>query len=245
MNAKTVANHYPSLTPEERFRLIVAAGARGDQTEMDRLVRAGRRLTLRMSDHSPWALAFIELAQMVFLEMLEETAKYHDALERWRDADKLCGSDRETDTGHGDEDDVEDEDLEAVDESTCDDIGTADQDDEESLPNRMFDFYLAQGFILKTKVDGWKMFCERLSLPPFGVWQLLPGFQRFRLAVQRLEDQGGRYALVFRAEGMLRWLRKIRPKGAPVPSAENLISANRIADELDQEFRERVAWWGG
>ena len=32
MNANAVAKHYGSLTPEERFSLILAAGARGDES---------------------------------------------------------------------------------------------------------------------------------------------------------------------------------------------------------------------
>ncbi len=41
MNANAVARHYALLTPEERFQLILAAGARGDDAEQDRLIRAG------------------------------------------------------------------------------------------------------------------------------------------------------------------------------------------------------------
>jgi hypothetical protein len=45
MNAKTLAKHYASLTAEERFRLIGAAGARGEKAEQDRLAAAaGRRI---------------------------------------------------------------------------------------------------------------------------------------------------------------------------------------------------------
>ena len=41
MNASTVTKHYGLLTPEERFRLILAAGGRGDEAEQDRLVSTG------------------------------------------------------------------------------------------------------------------------------------------------------------------------------------------------------------
>ena len=40
--------------------------------------------------------------------------------------------------------------------------------------------------MLKTKVAGWKNFCERLSIPPFAVCELLPGYERFRRAVDLL-----------------------------------------------------------
>jgi hypothetical protein len=54
------------LAPEERFRLILAAGARGDEAERDRLRHSGERITLRMEDHAPWAHAFDELAMIEF-----------------------------------------------------------------------------------------------------------------------------------------------------------------------------------
>ena len=37
MNLNTLSKNYTSLTPEERFRLLLAAGARGDEAEHDRL----------------------------------------------------------------------------------------------------------------------------------------------------------------------------------------------------------------
>ena len=53
MNTKALAKHYSQLTPEELFRLIMAANARGDKAELDRLANAGQRITLSMSAHSP------------------------------------------------------------------------------------------------------------------------------------------------------------------------------------------------
>src|SRR5262245_39764486 len=38
MNVNSVVNRYKNLTPEERFRLILAASGRGDESERDRLV---------------------------------------------------------------------------------------------------------------------------------------------------------------------------------------------------------------
>ena len=37
MTINTLARHYDRLGAEERFRLILAAGARGDEAEQDRL----------------------------------------------------------------------------------------------------------------------------------------------------------------------------------------------------------------
>jgi hypothetical protein len=82
MKADVLARHYRLLTPEERFRLMLAAGARGDKAEQDRLVRAGQRITLSVQDHAPYAHAFEELARMIYLELLEEAAQYFDHFAR-------------------------------------------------------------------------------------------------------------------------------------------------------------------
>jgi len=199
MNANVLAKHYARLTPEERFRLLSAASARGDDVEQQRLQHSARCLTLSMPDYSPWAHAFSELAKLVFFELLEEAAKYQDVFEYWSDTGEV----------------------------------------------RLFDLYLAYGFLLKTKTGGWKLFCDRLSIPAFAVWQSFQGFRRVRHVLQLLEDKDPSSVPAFRSEDMLRWLSRIRPKGAPEPSLENLISPERFADELDKVFRQRVAWWGG
>ncbi len=49
MKAHPLAKNYDLLTPEERFRLIMAASQRGDEAERDRLVQAGSRLTLTLA----------------------------------------------------------------------------------------------------------------------------------------------------------------------------------------------------
>src|SRR5262249_54167319 len=104
MNANTVARHYDRLTPEERFRLILAAGARGDDAERDRLAKARGRITLSMQDYAPYAHAFDELALLVYIELLEEAARYFDASIREDDASDLFGGDDE-----GDEEEIKDD----------------------------------------------------------------------------------------------------------------------------------------
>jgi hypothetical protein len=247
MNAKTIAKNYAFLTPEERFRLILAAGARSDETEQERLRQAGQRITLSMSDHAPWAHAFDELALLVFLEILEEAAKHHDAFERWCDAGEVWNNEGGTDADQVDEDEdaaaAEDPDSMPA-EPDCRSITSANSDDD-GVQARTLNHYLAQGFILRTKLWGWKVLCRRLSVPAFAVWQLLPGFDRLQHAMQLLEDNEFRLAPVFQPEGRLRWLSRIRPEGAAEPSMENLISPERFADDLEKVFRRRVEWWGG
>src|SRR2546428_21654 len=76
MKAPPLAKNYKCLTPEERFRLILAASGRGDEVEKDRLVNAGGRIALSMPDHSPFAHAFNELSLLTFIELLDDAAFY-------------------------------------------------------------------------------------------------------------------------------------------------------------------------
>jgi hypothetical protein len=119
MTANAVARHYAELTPEERFRLILAAGARGDEAEQERLKAAGERITLSMPDHSPYGHAFDELATLVFLELVEEASKHDDAFHRlcdveetWTDEDDSHA--RATGEGDGDDDVDATDDLEST-----------------------------------------------------------------------------------------------------------------------------------
>jgi hypothetical protein len=228
MNTNPVARHYGSLTPEERFRLIVAAAARGDQAERERLTNAGQRITLSMPDHAPHGHAFNELALLVFIELLEEAARYLEALDRADDAEEAFG---EEDEGEGsppeDEPDV-----------TADSEPAEDYAGDRPAWQRSLDLALAFGFTLRTKADAWKLFCERMSVPPFVGWEYLPGFDRLQRALKVAEQAA------FVPEGMVRWLNAIRPDGAPEATVEGLISAQGHADGLERLFRECVARWG-
>jgi hypothetical protein len=78
LNAKSLSKNYHFLTPEERFRLIMAASGRGDEVERNRLVRAGKRITHSIQDHAPYARAFEELAMLTYLDLLDQTARFLD-----------------------------------------------------------------------------------------------------------------------------------------------------------------------
>jgi len=74
---------------------------------------------------------------------------------------------------------------------------------------RSLDIALAAGNVFRTKADGWKLFCERLNVPPFLVWNVVPGLDRLTRALAVTDNAA------FVAEGFLRWLNRIRPAGAP------------------------------
>jgi hypothetical protein len=79
MSHNPLAKDYNSLTPEERFRLILAARDRGDQTEAEQLERVGRRDPFSVPDHAPYMQTFIHLKLLTFIQLLEYAARYLDA----------------------------------------------------------------------------------------------------------------------------------------------------------------------
>jgi hypothetical protein len=50
----SLAKHYGKPTPEECFRLIQAASARGDEVERDRLTHASERITFSTPAQGPF-----------------------------------------------------------------------------------------------------------------------------------------------------------------------------------------------
>jgi hypothetical protein len=226
MNANAVARNYGRLTPEERFRLILAASGRSDEAERERLVNAGERIKLTMPDHYPYANAFDELALEMLFDLLEWAACYFDAFIRADEACEIFGDDEP-------EGDKEGESAEAEDAP-----GPAQEAGERPAWQRAHDMALACGFILRTRADGWKLFCERMNVPPFLLWEVYPGFDRLQRALALAETAA------FTPEDYVRWLNRIRRAGEPevthaAPTVEGLASANEKA------FRQRVEWWGG
>src|SRR5262249_16056021 len=144
--------------------------------------------------------AFFEVALMVFIELLDEAARCDDA---WLRADAH-------DPFGDDEDEVEDP-REAGDEPGAQAGAVSVKDGARKRPawQRFGDIAMASGFVLRTKAAGWALFCERLTIPPFGHWEGLPGFDR----VQRALNMGEK--LAFTPEEMRRWLNRRRPAGQP------------------------------
>jgi hypothetical protein len=232
-----LARHYSSLTPEERFRLILAAGARGDKAEQDRLVNSGQRISLSVQDHAPYAHAFDELARLAFLELLEEAAHYLDLFARaGRDRDVLGDQEEEdgNETAEGEVNSGEEDKSEAKAGADAEDEVAGDR----CLGERYLDMALAAGFVLRTKAEGWQLFCGRITVPAFVLWEGLPGFDRLQHALQLSERAA------FVAEGFLRWLNGIRPAGEPEWVTMPL-TAESLAAATAEAFQERVAWWGG
>jgi len=238
VNANTVASQYGLLTPEERFRLVVLAAERGDHAERQRLANAGGRITLSLADSSPYGQAFGELAVLVFLDLLDEAAGYVEVVvlaTKARDTPKAAAAAEDGEGGEGPAAGEHAEDAAAGEEEIP---GAGDKYNQPTRVRRL-DLVLAAGFVLRAKADGWKLFCERRSIPPFWLWDGLPGFDRVRRAV----DLAGEAA--FTREGMRSWLNGIRHAGKPEVTEAELISAAAYADRLEALFRRQVGWWGG
>jgi hypothetical protein len=234
MNANALARHYASLTPEERFRLVLAASARGDEPERGRLVNAGQRLTLTMSDHAPYGQAFFDLALLTFIELLEAAAHYNDALDRADSASDVPG-------GQDDEEEERHEGQQGDDDEAAKEAGGEPAEGgrpKRPVWERTLDLALAAGFVLRTKADGWKLFCEGMNAPPFWLWEGLPGFDRLRRALALTEQAA------FVPEGFLRWLNDVRPAGKP-ELLEVPFTAEGVADTTATMFEKCAAWWGG
>jgi hypothetical protein len=78
VTADRLARHYPSLRPDERLALMLAA-ARGDDVEHERLIAAAPRVSFTTLHTFPRAVAFRELLDHVRAEGLALAARYFQA----------------------------------------------------------------------------------------------------------------------------------------------------------------------
>jgi hypothetical protein len=88
VNTNGLAKHYGSLTPWERLPLILAASARGDEQERDRLIMSAPRVAYRVPEHFGLAMALREVADLHLMELLDLAANYFQALgyaDAWED----------------------------------------------------------------------------------------------------------------------------------------------------------------
>lgn len=76
MTPSRLPRHYDALTPWERLPLIVAASARADDVEVDRLIRSAPTHGCRVRDYWGLAEALNELVTNYLLEQLDLVASY-------------------------------------------------------------------------------------------------------------------------------------------------------------------------
>ena len=80
MNTNGLAKHYDKLTPRERLSLIVAASARGDEAERDRLARSAPKVGYSVGDFFGRAQAFTEVGVVHLMRLLDLAGLYFRAL---------------------------------------------------------------------------------------------------------------------------------------------------------------------
>jgi hypothetical protein len=221
MNANAVAKISVNLTPEERFRLILAASGRGDEAEAERLAHAAGRISVSRQDHAPFAQAFYELAWLTFIELVEDAARYTGAFQWFDDEAKEEADDNADEPG-------------ATDDAEPAKGGAG----KRPLSQQTLDLALAAGYALGTKTDGWKLFCERLTVPPFLLVEGFPGFDRLQRALAQAEQAA------FTPKGFLRWLNARRSAGEPLMT-DSPLTVEGVAAANEDVFRKRVDWWGG
>ena len=246
MNKNSFAKQYTYLTSEERFRLIMAASGRGDETERHRLVKGGKCINLTMPDHSPYAHAFNELAYLIYIELVNDAAEYLEAFERTAQDRDLHSefelqleelAEGEDATAERQEDSIEGQDDTEGEEDVTEEESDNDADEDPPWwPS--FELGLATGFVLRTKAEGWKRFCERLNIPPWLLWQQLPGFDRLQHTLSAAEQAA------FTPQGFVRWMNRTRPANTPELTASPL-TADSFADAYEEAYRQRSEWWGG
>jgi hypothetical protein len=93
--------------------------------------------------------------------------------------------------------------------------------------------------MLKTKADGWALFCERRNFDPSFLWTDLPGYPRLKYALER----AGKCA--YSPSGMASWMYAHFRDDGPETTEADLMSADSFADETETLFRGRVEWWRG
>jgi hypothetical protein len=214
----TLHKHYDALEPEERFRLLLRAAGRGDDLERERLLRAGERLTFSVADVATFARAFEEVSTTLFTEVLADAGSLFEAL---RYCDDPC------DEGDGD---LDDESEDADDEEDESDIWERDE-------WRGVSFAMARGFLLKTRVRGWELFCKRMGVPPFLDWTPRPGYDLLQRALMVAER------VAFSPNGMVNFFRSLQTEGEEPFDPANLMTAESLAKEAEQFYLARADFW--
>ncbi len=220
MDTKVLAGDYDRLTPEERYFLIVAAGARGDEIEQGRLSSAGKEVHQSVLDHSPYCHALQELNNMISFELFDAAVRLDEECRRLGEWDKKGMRD-----------------LKSAAETTETNLSSKAFLRDSVRWQKRLNWVLAAGFVLRIKAEGWKLFCDRHHIPPFAFMKLLPGFERFERALSIAEK------VSFNPEGFSKWLNRMqKPEDALVTK---VLTAEDEADSHEHFFQERARWWGG
>ena len=232
---------YPNLTAEERVQLIFAAMSREDEVEVSRLMKAATTITRTMPDHAPRSNAFFDLATMIFVDLVECAAVYRDAWERTNRRAKLRPGKQAQDENEEERVEVEEEGdrtpLPNSSSSREENRNPRGREGKRDLDTRLVDLALAAGCQLRERGMGWILFCERQGVPPYVLWERMPGYDRLKKTLEMAES------IAFTPNGHRRWLNRIRPSGTAKLEIASL-TAKRIAKETEAIYRKLLTKWG-
>jgi hypothetical protein len=178
MNLDHLAKLYDRLTPRERLPLIIAAGARGDATEQQRLSTSAPKQRFEVSDYYPLAKALGEAVHYHLLTLLDLAANFWQWWGLWM--------------GHG----LTESDAPSTHKGRRR-RATADLVREWRAYGVMR--YYAARFV--AHVDGWKQFCTELTIDPEVQLNFMIGWD----TIQRTEKQARE--LAFDPEEAARFVR--------------------------------------
>jgi hypothetical protein len=233
MNPADLSRHYSSLSPEERFKLILAAIARGDDAELQRLHNAGRRITVSQYDHAPYLRAFLDLATMCYFKVIDDAARYLEALHGAGDPGRCEDAAQDETGGSTPRESEQTQAAPAAPVGAHPAAGRSPRDAGRAIRSAGRAHWrrvLAAGYVLRTNVAGWQRFCEQLPVPPWWMWSTLPGFDRLQRALAQAEK------VAFTSEEYQRWVNEECPEWAA--SETNPLTVEAVAAEVAQKFQE-------
>jgi hypothetical protein len=223
MNRDNLVKQYGKLTPDERFRLVNAACARGDSVERERLNNTATRIHFDIAEHGPYGHVFLELQFRTFIDLLADAAlllessqTVQSALRELRVATRVRQQKKQM--------------MPQRYEHESDTVDWPSWD-------RATRAVRATGFMLKVKNEGWKLFCERQNSLPTELWEQLnlPGLNRLARALA-LVDSG----VTLSTAEMAMWVNENKAAGDREVTEADIQTPEWYADLLDDCFRTRL-----
>jgi hypothetical protein len=213
MKLDSLAKQYDRLTVEERFVLTVQAIGRADGAELDRLTAVAARKRVSTVDTYAHLESWLSVMFLSFLELVDRAAFLNESITCWRDQ-------------------MRDEDLRWQ-------QGATEKNNGEPLSTRLGPAVFAAGYLLKTRMAGWELWCKRRKLPALAFFQELPGYDRLQRALALTRESRDRaWGFAFSPNEMLNWLNTMRDQGRP-ELVELPCTAERYADEYEWRFQDR------
>jgi hypothetical protein len=217
MNIRHLTNLYDRLTPRERLPLVLAAGARGDEAEQERLSGSAPRARFEVPDYYNLAQALRKAGDFHLLTLLDLAASFWQWWGLWM--------------LHG----VRNESAEGIKKRQG--PKARPEKARETRAGGIACYYAAR-FV--AHVDGWQQFCSELHVDPEVQLNFMPGWDTITRTLEQARP------LAFSPEEAARFvlLETVSPEGdaslergpVPVETAAELAAAwHKILDKLEKE----------